>query len=70
MYPVSEAAIEARARRAARKVGLVARKSRWRVGSIDNYGEFMLIEPSGNYPVAGFRYDMTAEEVLEYCTED
>ena len=70
MYPVSEAAIEARARRAARKVGLVDRKSRWRVGSIDNYGEFMLIEPSGNYAVAGFRYDMTAEEVLEYCTED
>ena len=30
----------------------------------------MLIEPSGNYVFAGFRYDMTAEEVLEYCTED
>jgi len=30
----------------------------------------MLIEPSGNYPVAGFRFDMTAEEVLQYCLED
>ena len=70
MFAVSEVAIEARARRAARKVGLIAKKSRWRAGSIDNYGGFMLVEPSGNYPVAGFRYDMTAEEVLEYCTED
>ena len=70
MFAVSEVAIEARARRAARKVGLIAKKSRWRAGSIDNYGGFMLIAPSGNYPVAGFRYDITAEEVLEYCAED
>lgn len=62
MYSTNQAAIEARARRAARKVGLIARKSRWRAGTIDNYGDFMLIEPSGNYPVAGYRYDMTAEE--------
>ena len=30
----------------------------------------MLIEPSGNYVVAGYRYDMKAEEVIDYCTED
>jgi hypothetical protein len=62
-------ALDSKARRAARKVGLVAYKSRWRAGSIDNYGEFMLVEPDGNYPVAGFRWDMTAEEVIEYCKE-
>ena len=33
------------ARRIARKAGLVARKSRWRRDSIDNFGKFMLIEP-------------------------
>jgi len=27
----------------------------------------MLIEPSGNYPVVGFRYDMSAEEVIDFC---
>jgi len=64
----TESALEARARRAARRAGLVATKSRWRSGSIDNYGEFMLIEPMGNFVVAGFRYDMSAAEVIEYCT--
>jgi hypothetical protein len=59
--------MDARARQAAKRVGLIARKSRWRRDSIDNHGEFMLIEPNGNYPVAGFRFDMTAAEVLEYC---
>jgi hypothetical protein len=36
---------EDRARRAAKRVGLRARKSRWRAGSIDNFGEFMIVDP-------------------------
>ena len=67
---VHEKAVEARARRAARRVGLIARKTRWRRDSIDNFGDFMLIEPNGNYAVAGFRYDMTAEDVIAYCNRD
>jgi hypothetical protein len=67
---ISEKAMDGRAREAAKRDGLVARKSRWRRGSIDNHGEFMLIEPSGNYPVAGWRYDMTAEDVFAYCKGD
>jgi hypothetical protein len=40
---VSEKVImDARARRAASSVGLIARKSRWRLGYSDNYGGFML----------------------------
>ena len=66
---ISEKAADARARRAAKRVGLIARKSRWRRNSIDNYGEFILIEPSSNFPVAGFRYSMTAEEVIDYCKD-
>ena len=62
-------ALDSKARRAARKVGLVAYKSRWRAGSIDNFGEFMLVEPMHNICVAGSRWDMTAEEVIEYCAE-
>ncbi len=57
------------ARRAARRVGYVARKSRWRKYSIDNYGDFMIVDPSTNVPVAGSRYDYTAEDVVEYCRE-
>jgi hypothetical protein len=39
--------LDSRARRLARKAGFVARKSRWRRDSCDNFGEFMLIEPAG-----------------------
>ena len=61
--------IEQKARRAAQRVDLIATKSRWRKDSIDNHGEFMLIDLYGNYAVAGFKYDMTPEEVIEYCAE-
>ena len=61
-----EKALEARARRAARAAGYVAKKSRWRVGSVDNYGHFMIVDPSTNFVVNGFRFDMIAEEVIEY----
>ena len=67
MEDVTEAALEQRARRAARRVGLMARKSRWGLGSVDNLGGFMLINPESNNPVNGVRFDLTAEYVLEYC---
>ena len=60
---------DGRARRAARRCGLVARKSRWRRNSIDNLGGFQLINPQGNYVVAGARFDMTAEDVIAFCSE-
>jgi hypothetical protein len=64
-----EAAMEARARRAARRVGLIARKSRWRHGSLDNFGGFMLIHGSYNYVVFGERFDLTAEDVISFCND-
>jgi hypothetical protein len=60
---------EARAQRAAKRVGLKARKSRWRAGSVDSFGEFMIIEPRGNYVVAGSRFDCTADDVVEFCSK-
>ena len=67
---ISDKAMDARARRAAKCVGLIARKSRWRRDSIDNFGDYMLIDLYGNYTVAGFRFDMTAEDVIAYCKGD
>ena len=61
--------LDSRARRAAHKAGLVARKSRWRRYSIDNLGEFMLVDPATNIAQAGFRFDLSAEEVIALCTE-
>jgi hypothetical protein len=70
MNTLSEGALEARARRAARRLGLIARKTRWRAGSIDNHGGFMLVDLYGNYLVAGDRFDLSAEGVIEYCRDD
>jgi hypothetical protein len=64
---LAEQALDARARRAAQRAGLVARKSRWRANSIDNYGGFMLVDPYNNVVVDGSRYDLTAEYVIDYC---
>lgn len=66
----SERAMEARARRAARATGYVARKSRWRVGSADNYGGFMIIDPATNFAVAGFRFDYAPEAVIQWCRDE
>jgi hypothetical protein len=64
---ISEQALDACARRAARRVGLMARKSRCRANSIDNFGGFMLVDPTFNGVVAGSRFDMSAGEIVEFC---
>ena len=42
---IGEGALESRARRLAKKAGWVAKKSRWRAGTVDNHGGFQLIDP-------------------------
>jgi hypothetical protein len=32
-------------------------------------GEFALIDPYTNFFVTGFRFDLSAEEVIEFCDE-
>jgi hypothetical protein len=63
----TEKALDARARRAARRTGLVARKSRWRANTIDNCGGFMPLDPFTNIPVDGIKFDLSAEYVIEFC---
>lgn len=65
-----EKRMEARARRAAKHVGWLARKSRWRAGTIDNYGGFAIIDPSHNGIIYGWQFDLTAEDVIEICGTD
>jgi hypothetical protein len=62
-------ALESRARRVAQKCGYVARKSRLRRDSVDNRGGFMIIDSRYNVPVAGLHYELTAEDVIEWCQE-
>jgi hypothetical protein len=69
MSEISEQALDARARRAARRVGLEARKSRWRSGTIDNFGGYRLIDPWRNVCIDGERFDLSAEYVIESCEQ-
>jgi hypothetical protein len=59
-------ALDARARRTAKRAGLLARKSR-RYDPLDNLGGFMLVDPATNFAQAGFKYDLSAEDVIDYC---
>ena len=63
------AAREARARRAARRVGLIAKKSRRWVGTVFNHGEFMLVDGYYGHLVMGEWFDLTPEDVISFCNE-
>ena len=67
--PVSEKAMDARARRAARRAGLIARRSRWRRDTVDNYGGFQLLDDYGNHIVAGDRFNLTPQQVIDWCQD-
>jgi len=59
---------EQRARRMANRIGLVARKSRCGIGSVDNHGGFMLVDQLLNSVEAGDRFDLSADDVIKHCT--
>jgi hypothetical protein len=62
--------MEARARRAAKRVGLSATKSRTRLYCFNYQGGFRLVDPYINSVVNGVNYDMSAEDVIEFCREE
>ena len=63
-------ALDQRARRAAKRAGLVAKKSRWRVGTVDNFGGYQLIDAHHNFIMDGSRFNLSAEEVIKICKRD
>jgi hypothetical protein len=60
------AAREARLRRALARQGFTLHKSRWRLGSIDNFGGYQIINPYVNGIVAGSRFDLSLDDVEEW----
>jgi hypothetical protein len=60
---------EDQARRAAKRVGLQARKSRWRANSIDNLGGFQILDPMRNCIVAAEKFNFTPDDVVEFCAD-
>lgn len=67
---VTEAQLEGRARRAAKRKGLIATKTRWRSNSVDNYGGFQLVDAWTNTVVDGLHFDLSAERVIEICADE
>ena len=61
---------EHRARRLARKYGYVLRKSRARkyVPTMNNLGEFMVIEADRNLVVLGERFNATLDDIETFFT--
>jgi hypothetical protein len=55
------------ARRAAHNAGLIACKSRRRKHTPDNLGGFMIVEPYHNKALDGWKYDLSAREVVTFC---
>lgn len=64
---INEDALDQKARRIARRAGWLARKSRSK-NAAENRGGFLIIDPRTGFPVAGFHYELSAEAVIEYCT--
>ena len=64
---LTEQALDARARRTARRTGLEARRSRLRLGTMANYGGYVLVDPRRNAIVAGERFDLSPQDVIEFC---
>ncbi len=61
--------LDSSARRAAKRAGLLARKSRFRINTADNLCGYMLIDPVRNACVRGSRFELSAEEVIKFCKE-
>lgn len=69
MLKVTEKSLDQKARRAAKRVGLRAGKSRWRLGSVDNYGGFQITDPYANRIKSGERWELSAKDVVDYCED-
>jgi hypothetical protein len=53
------------ARRAAKKAGLLAKRSRRRANTVDNRGGFMLLDPTRNVVIDGARFELTSQQVVD-----
>ena len=65
-----DTSLDQMARRAAKRAGFVASKSRWRANSVDNRGGFQVVDPYFNRVEAVARFDMSAQEVIEFCKDN
>lgn len=60
---------ESRVRSKARRHGYAMRKSR-RMPSLDNWGEYMLVDFNANFIVLGSRYDASLADIEAYLADE
>ena len=65
MQNINNKALENKLRRKAKQCGFLLRKSRASI-SIDNLGEYMLVDMYKNAIVAGEKFDLTLSDVEEF----
>jgi len=65
----AEKALEARARREAKKAGFRAIKSRARTYSFNNQLGFQVLDAFSGFPVYGWNYELTAQDVIDWLAD-
>ena len=56
-------------RRWAGRLGMLLKKSRGRLWSVENQGGYMIVDPAGSSILHGERYELTIEDVERILTE-
>ena len=69
MENISEAAIEARVRRAAKRCGWLLKKSSIQKPTIDDQGKLMIIDPYTTSVVAGEKFNLDAQDAFVFCRQ-
>lgn len=65
----AEKVSESTIRRKAQKAGYRLRKSRKVNTTLDDQGEYMLIDVDTGFPACGYRYDASLEDVAEFLSD-
>lgn len=60
---------ENRARRLLRRDGYLVRKDRVKESRPGHWGGYMVVDPSTNFPVAGYEYDLDLDELVAFAEE-
>lgn len=66
----SKSALESTIRRLASMMGYRVRKSRKVNTTLDDQGDYMLVEVETGFPVCGYKYDADLEDIAEYLANE
>jgi hypothetical protein len=52
------------------QAGYIIRQSRRQIDGLNNRGEFMLVDAEKHFPVLGFKYDATLDDIAAWIDGD